>query len=105
VDGAGRWKQTLHITLPCLVPTMITLFILALGSILNAGFDQIFNMYSPAVYDVSDILDTYVLRRLISMDYGLATAAGLFKSLVGMGLVIGANALAKALSKGEQGVW
>jgi len=105
VDGAGRWKQTLHITLPCLVPTMITLFILALGGILNAGFDQIFNMYSVPVYDVSDILDTYVLRRLISMDYGLATAAGLFKSLVGMGLVIGANSLAKALSKGEQGVW
>lgn len=105
VDGAGRWKQTRHITLPCLIPTMITLFILALGGILNAGFDQIFNMYSVPVYDVSDILDTYVLRRLIGMDYGLATAAGLFKSLVGMGLVIGANALAKAMSKGEQGVW
>jgi len=105
VDGAGRWKQTLHITLPCLIPTMITLFILALGGILNAGFDQIFNMYSVPVYDVSDILDTYVLRRLISMDYGLATAAGLFKSMVGMGLVVGANALAKAISKGEQGVW
>jgi putative aldouronate transport system permease protein len=105
VDGAGRWKQTLHITLPCLVPTMITLFILALGGILNAGFDQIYNMYSVPVYDVAEILDTYVLRRLISMDYGLATAAGLFKSVVGMGLVVGANALAKALSKGEQGVW
>lgn len=105
MDGAGRWKQTVHITLPCLVPTMITLFILALGGILNAGFDQIFNLYSVPVYDVSDILDTYVLRRLISLDYGLATAAGLFKSLVGMTLVIGTNAVAKAMSKGEQGVW
>ena len=105
VDGAGRWKQTLHITLPSLVPTMITLFILALGGILNAGFDQIYNMYSLPVESVSDILDTYVLRRLIEMDYGLATAAGLFKSLVGMALVIGANAVSKALSKGEQGVW
>jgi putative aldouronate transport system permease protein len=105
VDGAGRWKQTVHITLPCLVPTMITLFILSLGSILNAGFDQIYNLYSVPVYDVADILDTYVLRRLISLDYGLATAAGLFKSLVGMFLIIGANALAKAMSKGEQGVW
>lgn len=105
VDGAGRWKQTLYITLPSLVPTMITLFILSLGQILNAGFDQIFNMYSIPVYNVADILDTYVLRRLISLDYGLATAAGLFKSLVGMILIILANALAKGLSKGEQGVW
>jgi putative aldouronate transport system permease protein len=105
VDGAGRWKQTLYITLPCLIPTMITLFILSLGGILNAGFDQIFNMYNINVAGVSEILDTYVLRRLISMDYGLATAAGLFKSLVGMGLVIGANSLAKLLTKGEQGVW
>lgn len=105
VDGAGRWKQTLYITLPSLVPTMITLFILSLGQILNAGFDQIFNMYSIPVYNVADILDTYVLRRLISLDYGLATAAGLFKSLVGMFLIIMANALAKGLSKGEQGVW
>ena len=105
VDGAGRWRQTVHITLPSLVPTMITLFILSLGQLLNAGFDQIYNLYNVSVYDVSDILDTYVLRRLISLDYGLATAAGLFKSLVGMFLIIGANALAKAMSKGEQGVW
>lgn len=105
VDGAGRWKQTLHITLPSLFPTIITLFILSLGGVLNAGFDQIFNLYSVPVYDVGDILDTYVLRRLISLDYGLATAAGVFKSVVGMALIIGANALAKRLSKGEQGVW
>ena len=105
VDGAGRWRQTLHITLPALVPTMITLFILSLGGMLNAGFDQIFNLYSVPVYDVSDILDTYVLRRLISMDYSLATAAGLFKSVVGMVLVVAANSFARWLSRGEQGVW
>ncbi len=105
VDGAGRWKQTWAITIPCLIPTMITLFILSLGQLLNAGFDQIFNLYSVPVYDVADILDTYVLRQLIGMDYGLATAAGVFKSFVGMGLVIGANALAKKISKGEQGGW
>jgi putative aldouronate transport system permease protein len=84
---------------------LMSIPVLALGGILNAGFDQIYNMYSLPVESVSEILDTYVLRRLIEMDYGLATAAGLFKSLVGMGLVIGANALAKAMSKGEQGVW
>ena len=105
VDGAGRWKQTLHITLPCLVPTIITLFILSLGGILNAGFDQIYNMYNPLVYDVSDILDTWILRRLQSLDFGLATAAGIFKSVVGMMLIIAANSVTKRLSGGEQGVW
>ena len=105
VDGAGRWKQTLHITLPSLVPTIVTLFILSLGHILNAGFDQIYNMYNPMVYDVADIIDTYVLRRLQTMDFGLATAAGLFKSVVGLALVVAVNAIAKRISQGEQGVW
>jgi putative aldouronate transport system permease protein len=105
VDGAGRWKQTIHITLPSLVPTIVTLFILSLGQILNAGFDQVFNMYNPMVYDVSDIFGTYILRRMASMDFSLATAAGLFKAVVGLALVVMANALAKHISKGEQGVW
>ena len=85
VDGAGRWKQTLHITIPGLVPTIITLFILNLGHVLNAGFDQIYNMYNPMVYDAADIIDTYVLRRIVLMDFGLATGAGLFKSVDGGG--------------------
>lgn len=105
VDGAGRWRQTLNITLPSLVPTIITLFILSLGHILNAGFDQIYNMYNPMVYDVADIVDTYVLRRLQTMDFGLATAAGLFKSAIGLVLVVAVNAVAKRISEGEQGVW
>lgn len=105
VDGAGRWKQTWHITIPCLMPTIITLFILSLGGILTAGFDQIYNLYNPMVYDVSDIIDTYVLRRMMDMDLGLATAAGMFKSVVGLILIVGANAVAKKLSGGEQGVW
>lgn len=105
VDGAGRWRQTLHITIPSLIPTIITLFILNLGHILNAGFDQIYNMYNPMVYDVSDIIDTYVLRRLQTMDFSLATAAGLFKSVVGLVLIVLVNAAANRLSDGEQGVW
>ena len=105
VDGAGRWRQTLNITLPSLVPTIVTLFILSLGHILNAGFDQIYNMYNPMVYDVSDVIDTYVLRRLQTMDFGLATAAGLFKSVVGLSLVVAVNAIAKRVSGGDQGVW
>lgn len=105
VDGAGRWKQTLHITIPGLVPTIITLFILNLGHVLNAGFDQIYNMYNPMVYDAADIIDTYVLRRIVLMDFGLATGAGLFKSVVGLLMVVLANWLARRLSGGEQGIW
>jgi putative aldouronate transport system permease protein len=105
IDGAGRWQQTWRITLPSLVPTMITLFVLSLGGILTAGFDQIYNMYNPMVYDVTDIIDTYVLRRMFGLDLSLATAAGLFKSVVGLVMVVGANGLARKLSQGEQGVW
>ncbi len=105
IDGANRWRQTLHVTLPCLVPTIVVLFILNLGYILNAGFDQIYNMYNPMVYDAADIIDTYVLRRLISMDYGLATAAGMFKSVVGLTLVWSANWMARKISGGEYGIW
>jgi putative aldouronate transport system permease protein len=105
VDGAGRWRQIRHITLPCLVPTMIVLFILSLGSILDAGFDQIYNMYNPSVRATSDIIDTYVLRRLVAMDFSLGTAAGMFKSVVGLALVVAANWMARRLSGGEQGIW
>lgn len=105
VDGAGRWKQTLHVTIPCLVPTIIVLFILNLGHILNAGFDQVYNMYNPLVYDSADIINTYVLRRLQTMDFSLATAAGLFKGVVGLLLVVMANTFARKISGGEQGVW
>ena len=105
VDGAGRWKQTLHITIPGLAPTIITLFILNLGHVLNAGFDQIYNMYNPMVYDAADIIDTYVLRRIVLMDFGLATGAGLFKSVVGLLMVVLANSLARRISGGEQGIW
>ncbi|MFZ4776564.1 MAG: ABC transporter permease [Terrimicrobiaceae bacterium] len=105
IDGANRWKQTLHITLPSLVPTMITLFILSLGGIMTAGFDQIYNMYNPLVFNVADIIDTYVLRRLMGLDLSLATAAGMFQGVVGMVLIVGANIFARKISKGEQGVW
>ena len=105
IDGANRWQQTIHITLPCLVPTMITLFVLSMGGILTAGFDQIYNLYNPLVFDVADIIDTYVLRRMMALDLSLGTAAGLFQGVVGLILVVSTNYFAKRLSKGEQGVW
>lgn len=104
IDGAGRWKQAIYISIPCILPTIATVFILNLGSVLNAGFDQIYNMYNPTVYEVSDIIDTYVLRRLQEMDYGIGTAADLFKSVVGLMFVLAGNWLTKKLSGDEMGI-
>ncbi|HIT86156.1 MAG TPA: sugar ABC transporter permease [Candidatus Ornithomonoglobus intestinigallinarum] len=104
IDGAGRWKQALYVSVPCILPTIATVFILNLGSVLNAGFDQIYNMYNPTVYEVADIIDTYVLRRLQEMDYGIGTAADLFKSVVGLMFVLGGNWLTKKLSGDEMGI-
>ena len=83
VDGAKRWKQTVYITPPMLMPTVVLMTILALGNVLNAGFDQIYNLYSPMVYKSGDIIDTYVYRLGIQQaQYSVGTAVGMFKSLV-----------------------
>ncbi|WP_308636471.1 ABC transporter permease [Paenibacillus silvisoli] len=88
VDGANRWKQTWHITLPGMMPIIVLLTTLSLGSILNAGFDQIFNMYSPQVYESGDIIDTFVYRLgLVDAQFGPATAVGLFKSIVSLAFI------------------
>jgi len=88
VDGASRWRQTWHITLPGIAGTIIMLSTLSLGNILNAGFDQIFNLYSPMVYSTGDIIDTLVFRTGIQNNqYGVATAVGLFKSVVSLVLI------------------
>ncbi|MBP3965458.1 MULTISPECIES: ABC transporter permease [Paenibacillus] len=85
VDGAGRWKQTLHVTLPGMAPIIILLMTLSLGNVLNAGFDQVFNLYSPQVYETGDIIDTFVYRiGLIDAQYGVATAVGVFRSVVSL---------------------
>ena len=100
IDGANRWKQTLSI-----IPTVVTVFILNLGTVLNAGFDQIYNLYNPTVYDVSDIIETYVLRRMEVMDYSLGTAAGLFKSVISMALVVLSNKFVSSISNDVLGIW
>lgn len=88
IDGANRWKQTLHITLPGMRMVIVLLMVLSLGNILNAGFDQIFNLYSPPVYESGDIIDTFVYRiGLLEAQYGVATAVGLFKSVVSFTLI------------------
>lgn len=88
IDGANRWKQTLHVTMPGILPIIILLSTLALGNVLNAGFDQVFNLYSPQVYESGDILDTLVYRiGLLDAQYGVATAIGMFKSIVSLILI------------------
>ncbi|MFR8169910.1 MAG: ABC transporter permease [Marvinbryantia sp.] len=88
IDGASRWQRMWHITLPGLKPIIVLMTILALGNILNAGFDQIYNIYNQAVYSTGDIIDTWVYRvGLNDLQFSLATAVGLLKSVVGFLLI------------------
>lgn len=104
IDGASRIQKIKNITIPAIKPTAILLLILSVGGILSAGFDQIFNLYNPLVYDVADILDTYIYRRTFvsGMPAGEGTAIGLFKSVVGFVLVISVDRIAKLF--GERGI-
>lgn len=104
LDGAGRFKRILYITLPCLAPTITITLILNTGGILNAGFDQIMNLYNEAVYEVGDIIDTYVYRRgLEGMQYSYSTAVNLFKNVIGLGFVLFTNKIAQKL--GDNSLW
>jgi putative aldouronate transport system permease protein len=83
IDGANRWQQIWHVTLPGIRIVIVLMTVLSLGNVLNAGFDQIFNLYSPPVYASGDILDTFVYRiGLLDAQFGVATAVGLFKSII-----------------------
>ena len=104
IDGAGRVRQATAITLPSLLPVITILFILRLSYILDAGFEQIFNLYNPLVYEVADIIDTYVYRvGILSQEFEFATAAGLFKNVVGVALIVLVNAVIRRFS--EHGIW
>jgi len=95
VDGAGRWRQTLHITLPGISMFIALMTILSVGSILNAGFDQVFNLYNVSVYESGDIIDTLVYRLgLQQYRYSFSTAVGMFKSLISLILIAGSNYMA-----------
>jgi putative aldouronate transport system permease protein len=85
MDGANRWKQVVHVTLPGMKMVIVLLLVLSLGNLLNAGFDQIFNLYSPPVYQSGDIIDTFVYRiGMLDAQFGVATAVGLFKSVISL---------------------
>ena len=100
VEGANSWQRVRYITLPSILPVIVTVLILKLGTILDAGFNQIFMLYSPQVYSVADIIDTWVYRQgLLEFKFGLATAVGLFKGVFGMILVLFANWISKKVTE------
>lgn len=89
IDGATRMQTILHITLPGILPTIVLMATLNMGQVLNAGFDQILNLYSPLVYETGDIIDTYVYRvGLLGLQYSFGTAVGLFKSVISFALLV-----------------
>lgn len=104
LDGAGRFKQTLHITLPSISNVIVIMFIFAVGGVVNDDFDQIFNLYTPAVYSVGDVLSTYVYRvGLEGMQYSYSTAIGLFKNVIAFALIVLTNYLSGKFS--DYGLW
>lgn len=106
IDGASRFQRMLYITLPSLVPLIVTLLIMNCGSILNGGFDQVFNMYNSLVMNVSDILDTYTYRLgLVDLNYGFSSAVGLLKSVTGTVLVLLTNWISKKITGENNALW
>lgn len=104
VDGANRWRQTIHITLPGILPTIVVLFIMKIGDIMDVGFEKILLMYSPLTYETADVIDTFVYRRgLGNMDYSYATAVGFLKSVIGFVMIVTANKIARRV--GETSLW
>lgn len=104
VDGAGRFQQTLHITLPGILSTVVMLLILRIGSLMSVGHEKIILLYNERVYDTADVISSYVYRRgLVQGDWSFGTAIGLFNSVINFVLVISANALSNRLS--GVGLW
>lgn len=104
LDGANRFKQTIHVTLPSIAPIVVIMFILTVGKLLNDDFDQIFNMYNAGVYSVADVLSTYIYRMgLENMMYSFSAAVGLFKNVIAFILIIMTNRIANKFS--DYGLW
>ena len=104
VDGANKWKRIIHITVPGILPTVITMFIMNIGKMVKVGYESILLLYQPTTYPVADVISTYSYRIGIENgNYGLATAAGLFEAVVALLLVTAANKFSKRVS--ENSLW
>lgn len=107
IDGAGKFQKIISITWPCILPTVVVMLILSVGGVMNAGFDQIFNLQNPAVRQVSDILDTYIYRITFGTgtDFGFSTGVGLFKSVINFILLFSFDKISKAISGYSNGIF
>ena len=104
IDGAGRFRRMLSITIPGILPTIIIMLILRMGSMMSIGFEKILLMYSPATFETADVISTYVYRMgLLQANWGFATAVGLFNSVINFVLIVGANAISRRVS--ETSLW
>ena len=104
IDGAGRWKQTLHVSIPSILPTIVIMLILAIGGLMNVGWEKIVLLYSPTTYETADVISSFVYRRgLIENDFSFSTAVGLFNSLVNFLLIMITNRISKAVT--ENSLW
>jgi putative aldouronate transport system permease protein len=104
IDGAGKWKRIIHITLPSIIPTIVTMFVMNIGKMVKVGYESILLLYNPSTYPVADVISTYAFRVGIENgNYGLATAAGLFEALVALVLVTVANRISRKLT--ETSLW
>ena len=96
IDGANRWQQTWHVTLPGIRPTMVTLLILNIGTFLNVGFEKVLLLYNPLTYSTADVISTYLYRvGLVANNFSYATAIGLFQALIGLVMVMSANLISR----------
>ncbi len=104
IDGANRWQQTLNVSIPCILPTMVILLIMQLGRTMSVGYEKIILMYQPATYEVADVISTYVYRRgIVNGQFSFATAVGLFNSVINMVLLVSVNAVSRRL--GDVSLW
>lgn len=104
IDGAGRLRQTWHVTLPGILPTIVILFIMRVGNLLNVGFEKIILLYNPSIYDSADVISSYVYRKgILEYNYSYSTAVGLFNSVVNFTLLVITNQISKKTT--ESGLW
>lgn len=105
VDGANRWNRLIHITIPCIMPTIVVMFILRIGSLINANFEKIYLFQNSANLEVSEVIQTWVYKRgMVKYDYSMGTTAGVFNGIVALILVVMANRLSKRYSD-SAGIW
>lgn len=99
LDGANRWKQTIHVTIPGIMPMIIMMLILRMGMVFSVGADKILLLYSPATYEFADVINTYVYRLgMLNNDYGVSTAVGLFNSIIGTNMLLTTNKITKKVA-------